>query len=86
MNLYDRDYSKLTNSEEAEWEAVRQKEVVNKLGSLEIRKNLFQNYPKAARHFVHLFPNNYLDIIIIDFLPFFKLIIKEYLRRIPCTI
>ena len=27
------------------------------------RKSLFRQYPKAARHSLHLFPNNYLDVV-----------------------
>lgn len=27
------------------------------------RKNLFRDYPRAARHYLQLFPNNYLDVV-----------------------
>ena len=63
MKLYDRDYTKLSPDERAQWQSLRQEEVVEKIGTLEIRKCRFREYPKAARHFTHLFPNNYLDIV-----------------------
>lgn len=63
MNLYDRDYSQLTDDEKAQWEALRQSEVVGKLGKSSVRRSHFRDYPKAARHVESLFPNNYLDIV-----------------------
>ncbi len=61
MKLYTRDYTELTDDELAEWKAIQQSELVNKIGDLEIKKSRFSEYPKAARHFDSLFPNNYLD-------------------------
>lgn len=63
MKLYNRDYNKLTPSENEKWLSLRQEEVVGKLGKLKIRRSRFLDYPKAARHFISLFPNNYLDIV-----------------------
>lgn len=63
MNLYERDYIKLTAEEEEAWRSVKEQEDVGKLGKLSAKKNLFRKYPKAARHFVHLFPNHYLDVV-----------------------
>ncbi len=65
MKLYKRDYKTLTNEEYADWQSLREQEVVRQLdnSSVEIRRSLFCKYPKAARHFTSLFPNNYLDII-----------------------
>jgi hypothetical protein len=63
MNLYDRDFSKLTSEEEREWSVVKKQEHVGGSGRYPIKKNLFREYPKAARHFDSLFPNNYLDIV-----------------------
>nr|BAJ06894.1 putative uncharacterized protein [uncultured bacterium] len=63
MRLYDRDYSSLTPDEQSEWRSVKAKETVSKVGDLAITVNLFRDYPKAARHFTSLFPNNYLDIV-----------------------
>ncbi|MCK4627000.1 MAG: DUF4263 domain-containing protein [Phycisphaerae bacterium] len=62
MKLYDRDYTELRGDEKAKWASLRQEEV-NKLGTLEVRQNRFRDYPKAVRHFMHLFPNNYLDTV-----------------------
>ncbi len=63
MKLYNRDYTKLTADEEAKWQSLCQEELVKKFGTLEVRRSRFRDYPKAARHFIHLFPNNYLDIV-----------------------
>lgn len=60
MSLYTRDYTKLTNEEITLWEYMKEKEKVGN-GSLGNRV-LFREYPKAARHFTSLFPNNYLDV------------------------
>jgi hypothetical protein len=63
MNLYDRDYFALTADEETEWESLKRKEIIMKAGRFPIRKSLFLDYPKAVRHYLSLFPNNYLDIL-----------------------
>lgn len=62
MRIYNRDYTKLTEDEVNEWEVLRQKEVVKSSGKLNFRKSMFRKYPKAVRHYLSLFPNNYLDI------------------------
>lgn len=64
MKLYDRDYTKLTADEETIWKLQCEKEVVVKFGTSEFRQShsLF-DYPKAVRHFISFFPNNYLDIV-----------------------
>ena len=63
MKLYERDYSKLIGEEYADWQSLREQEVVGKPGEFEIRRSLFHKYPKAARHYISLFPNQYLDIV-----------------------
>ncbi|MDD2864073.1 MAG: DUF4263 domain-containing protein [Methylococcales bacterium] len=63
MNLYERDYSKLTKEEELAWQNIKNEEIVSDFGNMQIRKNLFHQYPKAARHFSSYFPNHYLDIV-----------------------
>ena len=62
MKLHERDYMDLTDDERAEWQSWRQQEVV-KVGKSEARRSRFRDYPKAARHFTSLFPNQYLDIV-----------------------
>jgi hypothetical protein len=62
MQLYERDYTKLTTEEEAQWQSLQHQEVVQS-GTLHFKTSLFRNYPKAVRHFISLFPNNYLDIV-----------------------
>lgn len=61
MRLQSRDYLQgLTDEEEKQYNKVLEEERLGlpKFG----RKNLFYKYPKAARHHLSLFPNNYLDI------------------------
>jgi hypothetical protein len=64
MKLYERDYNLLTEAEKKEWENVKQREIIfYHDGKPSIaRRNLFREYPKAVRHYLSLFPNNYLDI------------------------
>ncbi|MFN6488253.1 MULTISPECIES: Shedu anti-phage system protein SduA domain-containing protein [unclassified Nostoc] len=59
MKLYDRDYTILTSDEEAEFRSLKEQEVVIP----KIRNSLFHKYPKAARHYISLFPNNYMDFV-----------------------
>jgi hypothetical protein len=61
VKLYKRDYTRLTAAELAKWKAMREEEIVGKIGDSVIRQRKFHDYPKAARHFDSLFPNNYLD-------------------------
>ncbi len=63
MTNNNRDYRYLTHQERDEWERVRQEEIVNPDSPIPIRNCLFSKYPRAARHFQSLFPNQYLDTI-----------------------
>lgn len=64
MKIYERDFSILTKEELEEWGTIKEKEKIY-LGNKEKigRKNLYRQYPKAVRHYLSLFPNNYLDIV-----------------------
>jgi len=77
MYLYDRDFTKLTVEEEQAWNAVKEQEIV-KHGNFIERINLFHEYPKAARHFVHLFPNNYLDVVELEDETVLAMKLKEF--------
>jgi len=61
MKLYDRDYTILTSDEEAEFRLLKGQEIVKEVGTIKIREPLFHKYPKAVRHYISLFPNNYMD-------------------------
>lgn len=65
MWLFGRDYKALTEEERNEWDKVLKREEYNEDGSKLLigKRNLFREYPKAARHYKQLFPNNYLDIV-----------------------
>ncbi len=65
MRLYRRDYFTLTEAEELAWQAVKRREDASAVGppDLPIKQSLYMEYPKAARHFLEFFPNNYLDFM-----------------------
>lgn len=63
MNLYERDYCTLQPDEKQKLEVLKKLEVVGNMGDKPIIQSRFREYPKAARHFVQLFPNQYLDIV-----------------------
>lgn len=63
MRLFERDFSVLTEAEQWEWKIVQGEEVVDNNRFDFVRKNLYSKYPKAARHYMSLFPNNFLDPI-----------------------
>ena len=63
MKLHERDYTQLTDDEHAKWQSLKEQEVVGKRGRSETRRSRFRDYPKAARHFTSLFPNQYLDTV-----------------------
>lgn len=63
MKLYDRDFNTLNADEIKEWEELKEKEIVNRMGKFKIRKSLYREYPVAVRHKMSLFPNNHLDIV-----------------------
>jgi hypothetical protein len=46
----------LTSDEEAEFRLLKEIDI------FKVKKSLFHKYPKAVRHYISLFPNNYLDI------------------------
>ncbi|MBD2415454.1 hypothetical protein FACHB389_19155 [Nostoc calcicola FACHB-389] len=61
MNLYDTDYTILTPDEEEKIRLLEEQEVIKKIGNIKITEPLFYKYPKAIRHYMSLFPNNYMD-------------------------
>jgi len=62
MRIYGRDYTKLTEEEIIEWQILEKQEVDKYSGKFAIKKSMYRNYPKAVRHYLSLFSNNYLDI------------------------
>lgn len=65
MGAYKRDYLTLTEEEKKEYERIKAKEKMDEDGKPLFlgRRNLFREYPKAARHYESLFPNYYLDAV-----------------------
>lgn len=67
MRLYkEYDYNTVDKKDWLEYEKIKESERVFPTAtgiSGKIRKNKFHKYPKSIRHHIHLFPNNYLDII-----------------------
>lgn len=64
MTLYDRDFNFISEDEKLIWEELKNQEKVFINGQLSnIRKSLYRKYPIAVRHFLSLFPNNFLDSV-----------------------
>lgn len=61
LGLYDRDYTVLTESEINEKNRI-DAEGGHVVGAKFGRRNFFHLYPKAVRHNMRLFPNNYMDV------------------------
>ena len=61
LGLYERDYTELTQDEIKEKEKI-DSEGGHVTGAKFGRRNFFYKYPKAVRHNMSLFPNNYMDI------------------------
>lgn len=79
MNLYLRDYSSLTDEETKQWEAIKESEYNSSLFG---KINKFREYPKAARHYLSLFPNNYLDIEELRDEEHLRLVAQEFLNKL----
>jgi hypothetical protein len=65
MGIYDRDYNLITDEERELWENVKKDEIWGRYsdGTILIKVNKWSEYPKAVRHWLSLFPNNFLDPI-----------------------
>lgn len=63
MILYDRDFNTISSEENLLWEKLKEQEkvVINGKPSDTIKKSLYAKYPVAVRHFLSLFPNNFID-------------------------
>ncbi|HFU7058165.1 TPA: Shedu anti-phage system protein SduA domain-containing protein [Bacillus cereus] len=59
MRLYQRDFMGITEEEKEKWEEVQKEELLNQEGPH--RPNYAHMYPKAIRHYLSYFPNNYMD-------------------------
>lgn len=60
------DYLYVDKEDLLEYEKIRESEIVHPTATgmlKEVRVNKFHEYPKSIRHYIHLFPNNYLDIM-----------------------
>lgn len=64
MKLYERNYNTISEEEKLIWDTVKDNEIVWIEGKPSIiKKPLYHKYPKAVRHFLSLFPNNFIDRI-----------------------
>lgn len=62
MNDANRNYNTITTEEKKLWDELKDREVVFINGKPSaLRKSLYNEYPKAVRHFLSLFPNHFLD-------------------------
>lgn len=58
--IYDRDFSKLTDEETQARDRLDAESIIP---GTKFRKNCYHQYPKAVRHNMSLFPNNFMDIV-----------------------
>jgi len=61
MNLYERDYMRLTPEEVVELNILNEQQIIYIRGDFEIIESFIRHCSKAIRHNLSLFPNNYLD-------------------------
>jgi hypothetical protein len=61
MKLYERDYTTITLEERTEWQRL-ENAGARQVGRFKVTTHNPRTFPKAVRHFLSLFPNNYLDI------------------------
>lgn len=83
MKLYDRDYNILTEEEKRDYYNILGMEKINADGKRRRygKRIMFREYPKAARHYEKLFPNNYLDIVELKDIEKLRLLNEEF-----CTV
>jgi len=64
MKLYKTDFNIISEEDKIAWEELQAKEIVYHDGKpTTIRKSHYHDYPKSARHFISLFPNNFIDAV-----------------------
>lgn len=64
MKLYDTDYNYLPPEDNEAWEQLKDQEIIYHNGKpTMVRKSLYNQYPQSVRHYISLFPNNFLDAI-----------------------
>jgi hypothetical protein len=62
MALFERDYKSISEEEQKKWDKIKKDEVVQLNGKeSKFRKSLYHKYPKAVKHYLSLFPNQFLD-------------------------
>lgn len=66
IQFENHEYMNPSESKILEYERLKAEEVVHKFGHHEIRKSLFMDYPIEIRHWLSLFPQNYLDVAILS--------------------
>ena len=77
MKLSNRDYCQLTEDERQRWDGIKEKEIIHH-GKITIRNSYYHDYPNAVRHYLSLFPNNHLDIMILREKEFLKNTISKF--------
>lgn len=64
MKIHDTDYHNISDKDKGLWEQLKAKEMVYHEDKLtQIRKSFYTDYPKSVRHFLSLFPNNFIDAV-----------------------
>ncbi len=82
MNLYTRDYTSLSKEEHSDWDDCKRLEKGN-LNNWRI-KNFYREYPRAVRHYLSLFPNNYLDPVQLTNCSELEFIVRSFSDLLDC--
>lgn len=64
MKLYKTNFNIISEEDRIAWEELQAKEIVYRDGKpTSIRISRYSDYPQSARHFMSLFPNNFIDAL-----------------------
>jgi len=64
MKLYKEDYNVISDNDRKLWEELKEKEIIYQNGQpTKIKRSRRKEYPKAVRHFLSVFPNNFIDFV-----------------------
>lgn len=64
MKLYKTDYHNISKEDRKVWKELEDAEIVYRDGKpTMIRNSLYHEFPKSARHYMSLFPNNFIDAV-----------------------
>ena len=82
--MYENDFHSISDTDRKTWEHLQEKEIVYRNGKPTLaRISRYRQYPKSVRHFLSLFPNNFVDAVdLIENKANLKTVLEEF--RILC--